>query len=95
MKNVHLKFACFQCRITADKQTNDSIYDSWKFCPKCSKPMDCVGKKFQGPKKNKIKQWKQLEETWSRFTYESFLYQQEMKKRQESEEKIENEFWGN
>lgn len=38
--------------------------DTGRICYKCNNPMVDVGFKFKTPKKNDIKQWKHLQETW-------------------------------
>ncbi len=61
-----LNYVCWNCRVQNGilKQDFEKTIDTGRICYRCNKPMTNVGFKFKTPKKNDVKKWKSLENTW-------------------------------
>lgn len=64
-------YACFSCRKTFKRRLLSDIESKDEFqlkeakCPECAQLMACMGKDFQAPKKNNIKQWDHIQLLYS------------------------------
>lgn len=83
-------FVCFQCRKmirkppAADRpKLNTAPNNDWcPNCPDCGRPLYLMGKAFAPPKRNQVKEWKAIEQTyeqWIRKTAAS-TYMRQLKK---------------
>lgn len=59
-------YVCWTCRIqNGVKKTATYSKEIGRICYRCHQPMTDVGYKFRTPKKNDVKKWNQLKNTWS------------------------------
>jgi hypothetical protein len=56
-------YVCWNCHVQCGV-TNSDYNGGGRICHKCNKFMVNVGFKFKTPKKNNVKKWKELKETW-------------------------------
>ncbi len=65
-------YVCWNCRVqNGILKNNTGKYNKHcggRICYKCNQQMTNVGFKFKTPKKNDVKKWKELENTWAKQT---------------------------
>ena len=67
LKAIQRNNDCEDETIPENKNKNkikENVYETGRICYRCNNPMVDVGFKFRTPKKNDVKQWKHLQETW-------------------------------